>query len=344
MLYRDFPASFPKILLADNQINKAFGTHKIFSIFGYFYLAGVLAMLFRSLVSLGYVSRLKSEGFPMDPYWQKRFTQLINSMSISVPFKLLISTRVKGPLLAGIFKPAILFPDGILTNLPAIQIKTILMHELYHLKRKDYLINTLLLFMEGLLFYNPAVWVISGIIRKEREHCCDERVLQETRNPLNYAKALIHIAEQQEYTRLVPGAAGTRRAHLKSRIDRILNLQTMKTNLRDKAISMALLAGSFIIFLAISSFSAGPSFFSSGSLNREHFSRFQKSEQIEPVADSIPLKAEAKENVEIEKIDWEAIKAEMELNFSEMKIDMEEMKRERDRGDKERDREFYKGN
>ena len=44
-----------------------------------------------------------------------------------------------------------------------------LLHELAHISRYDYLINLLLTSLESLLFYHPAAWWISGVIRAERD-------------------------------------------------------------------------------------------------------------------------------------------------------------------------------
>ena len=48
------------------------------------------------------------------------------------------------------------------------------MHELAHIRRNDYLVNLLQAAVETVLFYHPAVWWVSGRIRAEREHCCDD--------------------------------------------------------------------------------------------------------------------------------------------------------------------------
>ena len=248
--------------------------------------------------------------------------------------------------------------------LPVSQIETILMHELYHLKRRDFLVNIMQLFVEGVLFYHPVVWIISGFIRSEREHCCDDMVLRETDNPVNYARALIHIAEQQQFTRLVPGAVGSRKDQFNSRIKRILNYNTMKTNIRDKILSLSLLAGSIILLLTISGFSAGPSFFRIDKMHGEniyepadpieivvqdtirkdskhaelevieeievaHLEALEEIEEIDWEEMKVEIEAAHLEALEeIEEIDWEEIREEMRQSFSEMKLDMEEMKRE----------------
>jgi len=203
--------------------------------------------------------------------------------------------------------------------------------------------------MEGLFFYHPVVWIISAHIRSEREHCCDDRVLHRTENPYTYAKALIHLAEKQQAGRLAPGAAGVKKHQLHTRISRIINYRHMKTTMRDKIISLALLTGSIVLILAISGFSAGPSF-TSGHRMQAIFS----ADPVEPlltvavVPDTIPegqnpageegiqgqdpknvkaeLEAARKEVREaMEEIDWDAMKAEMEAAREEARIAMKDI-------------------
>jgi hypothetical protein len=78
----------------------------------------------------------------------------------------------------------------------------------------------------------------------------------------------------------------------------------MKTSMRERAVSMALLAGSMIILLVVNGFSAGPSFISSGKI------------MSETTLDTIPQTNQRTEKQElldeIEEIDWEKIKAGIE--------------------------------
>ncbi|MCK5692404.1 MAG: hypothetical protein KAI08_06130 [Bacteroidales bacterium] len=353
-------------------------TSLICTLFGYIYFAGILLMLFRSVATLTYIRGLKSKGTSPDPDWQHRFSEICQSLGIMRSVNFLESALAKGPLLVGYLKPAVIVPAGMLSMLPVSQIETIIMHELYHLKRRDYLVNIMQLFIEGVLFYHPVVWIISGFIRTEREHCCDDRVLNSTDNPVNYAKALIHIAEQQKFTRLAPGAVGSAKHQFYSRIKRILNQNTMKTNMRDKVLSLALVVGSLIILLTVSGFSEGVAFIRIDKMNSEIIAepmdppvmtimdtipqknKHADLEEVEEVAlqealeeieeidwdamkeEMEAVRLEALEEIdwdamkeemeaarqEIEEIDWEEVKAEMEHSFSEMKLDIEEIKQE----------------
>ena len=82
---------------------------------------------------------------------------------------------------------------GLLAGLPAAQVEAILLHELAHVRRSDYLVNLLQTLVEGLLFYHPAVWWISGTIRAEREHCCDDLVVATQGDAHEYAAALVAL-------------------------------------------------------------------------------------------------------------------------------------------------------
>ena len=167
-----------------------------------------------------------------------------------------------------------------------------------------------------------------------------------TDNPVNYARALIHIAEYQHFSRLVPGATGTGKHHLKFRINRILNIQTMKTNMRDKVISLSLVAVTVIIFLFISSFSAGPSFIRTGVMKSEMISQqdtIPQEKQVKEAAEinETDMKAEveaARQEAlkEIDEIDWDKVKKDLEEAREEFEnIDMEQMKADMESARKE---------
>jgi uncharacterized protein (TIGR03435 family) len=84
-------------------------------------------------------------------------------------------------------------PIGALTGLPSEQIEALLIHELAHIRRHDYLVNILQSVAEALLFYHPAVWWVSGHIRAERELCCDDVAVSLTGDAFTYASALAEI-------------------------------------------------------------------------------------------------------------------------------------------------------
>src|SRR5205085_9799335 len=82
---------------------------------------------------------------------------------------------------------------GALAGLPSEQVEALLLHELAHIRRHDYVVNILQSTAEAVLFYHPAVWWVSGHIRTERELCCDDAAVSITGDVLTYARALAEL-------------------------------------------------------------------------------------------------------------------------------------------------------
>ena len=224
----------------------------------FIYFIGILFYLIHTIWSISQLHSIRKSGEPVQGLWLERFIAFKARAGIGIRTLLLVSDRTDTPLLAGIVKPVIIVPAGMLTQLPFTQVEAILMHELFHLKRFDHLVNLFQRIVEMLFFFNPAVWSLSRIIRSERENCCDDLVLRECSRPLDYARALYQLArEQGNPTTLVPAATGNNNGQLKFRIQRILNPATMKTNIREKISALLLLAGGFLIVAIISGFSSG---------------------------------------------------------------------------------------
>ncbi len=158
------------------------------------WLAGVVCvLLYRSLAWI-FAARLRRRGTCAVPdAWMERLKSLAARARVWQPVVLLESCLAEVPVVIGYLRPAILIPAGMLTGLPAAQIEAILLHELAHIRRADYLVALVQSAVEGLLFYNPAVWWISRVIRAERENCCDDFAIAIQGDPHAYATALATI-------------------------------------------------------------------------------------------------------------------------------------------------------
>ena len=120
--------------------------------------------------------------------------KLSHQLGIKRSVSVFLSHHVKSPLTVGFLKPIILIPFASLNNLSCEQVEAVLLHELAHIKRSDYLINLLLSVIEVVLFFNPFMQLISRHIKRERENSCDDWVLQFEYDVSNYAKALLVLA------------------------------------------------------------------------------------------------------------------------------------------------------
>jgi len=186
-----------------------------------FWIAGVWIFYMGQFAGWMSVCRLRRRGVCCAPErWQKELARLSVQLRISRPIRLLESCLADVPMVLGHFRPFILMPVGLLAGLPAEQVEAILLHELAHIRRYDYLINVLQRSVEGLLFYHPAVWWISRVIRAERENCCDDVVVATRGDAHEYAVALAAL-EQNRWSGRDPAVAATGGSLVK-RIRRLL--------------------------------------------------------------------------------------------------------------------------
>jgi bla regulator protein BlaR1 len=170
--------------------------------------------------------------FDAGEYWDDRLKTLAAIAGIKKQILLLKSTIAKVPMVLGYFKPVILFPAAALTALAPEEIEAILLHELAHIRRKDYLINIFQRMAEIIFFFNPAVLWVSSLIKEERENCCDDIAVQQTNNKKQFIHALVSF---QEYNAAGYAASFSgRKNFLLNRIKRIITNNNKTLNTMEK--------------------------------------------------------------------------------------------------------------
>ena len=175
------------------------------------------------------------------PEWQETLRELGARIGLSRPVRLLVSALVQVPAAVGWLRPVVLVPVGALSGLPAEHLEALLLHELAHIRRHDYLVNILQSVAEALLFYHPAVWWVSGHIRAERELCCDDVAVSVSGDALTYARAL---AQLESYRPAHLGAAiAANGGSLADRIARLLGQSrpAVRTGLGPGVLAVAIL-------------------------------------------------------------------------------------------------------
>jgi beta-lactamase regulating signal transducer with metallopeptidase domain len=151
---------------------------------------GVLVFSLRLVWSSRHVYKLRRTGTPAEAGLVTVVAGLVDRMRLSRAVRVLISPLADTPSVVGWLRPVILIPPACLMGLTAEQLETVIAHEIAHILRHDYLVNVLQSVVEALLFYHPAVWWISARIRRERELCCDDMVVESCGGALCYARAL----------------------------------------------------------------------------------------------------------------------------------------------------------
>ena len=187
-----------------------------------------------------------------DKVWFQHLNLLAGKLGIKRAVKLFESGLVSVPMVTGVLSPIIFVPLGFFANLPAEQIEAILLHELAHIKRRDYLVNLFQSFGENIYFFNPAVIWISALIREEREHCCDDLAISVLQNQSSFIQALVSFQEYKIFSASPAMAFPGRKNHLLDRIKRIIYKNNKPLNAMEKLFVTASLLTATLLSAAFS--------------------------------------------------------------------------------------------
>ena len=207
-----------------------------------FYIIGIVLQMF--VIGKGYnrLSKLKRNNLTNIPdAWTTIFENVTSNLKINKTIKFHLSELVNVPLVIGYVKPVVLFPVALVNQLDNDQVEAILIHELSHIRRNDFLLNLIKTAIETFLFYNPFVWMAGRFIHIEREHACDDLVLKVTGKPLNYAHALLKLELLKDKSSPAYALAATGKTqNLYQRIKRITNMKTNYLNAKQQMAALTL--------------------------------------------------------------------------------------------------------
>lgn len=172
-----------------------------------FWASGASVMLLRLFGRILASNRLRQASMPItEPRLVALLAELRERLGWSRTVRLAANQLITAPAVTGILIPTILVPTALFAGIPEGQLRAILLHELAHIRRHDFLVNILQQFIEAALFFNPAVWWIGRQIRVEREVCCD-RIAVAACSEKDYAAALAEFAQHARFSDLPLEAA-----------------------------------------------------------------------------------------------------------------------------------------
>ena len=215
--------------------------HAYLPLFLMVWIFGTLLFSLRILTGLVYVEKLRHESTLLQNLWSDRIQQIARQLNINRLISLAESSAIHTPVIIGHLKPMILIPIGMCSSLSTEQLETIFLHEIMHIRRKDYLVNLLQIIVEAIYFFNPFVWIVSGIMKREREHCCDDAVVQLHGSANEYARALATLEELRLSKVGLALSLAANKNQLLSRIKRLMEKSVKNYSSREKIIPALLL-------------------------------------------------------------------------------------------------------
>jgi beta-lactamase regulating signal transducer with metallopeptidase domain len=209
------------------------------------YLLLLILPVYRLISNWQYMLRIKKYGLQKAQLCHRLFVEkTAMQLGIKKKVKVYISHLLSSPVTIGFLKPIILLPVAALSNLTANQVEAILLHELSHIKRRDYLINLVITFIHMILYFNPFVKLFMKSVEAERENCCDEMVLQFEYDKLSYASALLTLEKASASTQLLMICAADKK-YLLQRIERIVGIH------KKPSFNFSNFAGAFVLLVLV---------------------------------------------------------------------------------------------
>jgi bla regulator protein BlaR1 len=214
------------------------------------YFAGLLFNLARLILAHKKINTIR-QTMSIDLTLQHQVNKFAAMLNIRESVKIGLSKLVDVPCMVGYFKPVILLPFALSTYLTTEEIEAILLHELAHIKRNDYLVNLVQQVIAILLFFNPCAQLINKIINEERENCCDDLTVNATSQPLIYVKALLKLEQTRENDLQLAMSAIGKKYYLLNRIERIMKTKKPTPHVRPALLATLILSvgiGSIALF------------------------------------------------------------------------------------------------
>lgn len=162
------------------------------------------------------------------------------------PIELVLSNRHGIPMTWGFLRPVLLLPREAL-NWSEPRLRMVLLHELAHMQRADYLSQLLGQLMRAAHWFNPLAWWSLRKLRCEAEQACDDMVLAAGADAADYAEQLVCITTNARGGTYAPAPAlgMGRAARLQWRVQAILDPMTSRQPLSVRA------AGSILVVMLV---------------------------------------------------------------------------------------------
>lgn len=213
-------------------------------VFGVWCLGGLVILTRLFIAHIGAIMLVRKGELVHDDDWHLLAESIQESLGISQMVRLRYSSWTTVPMSVGVFKSYVVLPITA-DSWDEEQRRTVLVHEMAHIKRKDCLLHLLTQITGALYWLNPLVWVAAWQLRIERERACDDIVLQYGINPSTYAETLLQTARSMKRAEwsTVAAVSMARHSQLEGRLLSILDpMRRRSLTWLGSALSVALVA------------------------------------------------------------------------------------------------------
>jgi beta-lactamase regulating signal transducer with metallopeptidase domain len=184
------------------------------------YAAGVAVLLLRLVGGLHTLRRIRGLARPLDDsYWQGLLNHAARQVGTSPNVPIAFSDRINVPVTIGCLHPTVLLPDYVVHGMQRSDHHAILLHELTHVRRRDFAWQLLHQVILALYWPHPLMWFAGRLIDTARERVCDEVCVHHLGDTIGYRRTLLDVASRLVgRPRLAAGLTMARRGGLQARL------------------------------------------------------------------------------------------------------------------------------
>lgn len=189
------------------------------------WLLGVATNLVLLLIGMLRLSRLGSTRATVNPSMPASVDRISARLGLRRRVTLVRSTRRAVIVTWGVARPRIVLPADV-DHWPRQRLDLVLAHELAHISRGDWLVQTAADVCKAVYWFNPLFWAACSRLRYESERACDDVVMNMGVTSHVYATELLAIARsvgRHRQARLPAPAMAARPSTLERRVRAMLN-------------------------------------------------------------------------------------------------------------------------
>jgi beta-lactamase regulating signal transducer with metallopeptidase domain len=183
----------------------------ILSLLRTLWLTGTVGMCLLQLFRIVRFQRLLVGSDPAPRWLDHLVAEVADRIGVHRPPTLIVAGGMASPSVWSVGRPKLLWPASLLERLPDHCHRSVVAHELAHLRRRDHWIGWVQLIAECVWWWNPLFWYVRRQVRFNAELACDAWVVTTLPDDRRvYAEALIEVTELLSQTAAPMPALGIR--------------------------------------------------------------------------------------------------------------------------------------
>ncbi|MDT8719556.1 DUF4309 domain-containing protein [Clostridium sp. 19966] len=161
-------------------------------------------------------------------------------IGITSKISVIYDNEIKSPFAYGIIRPKIVISEHIVDKLTSQELKFVFLHELTHIKRKDLIVNIIIILLQVIYWFNPVIIYSLYQFKQDCELACDSAILTmlNSNEVRDYGQTIINMIKILSKPNLFAGTLGFSNRNIKRRI--IMISAFNKKSLTGTAIALCL--------------------------------------------------------------------------------------------------------